>query len=85
MKYVCISSEALIATLTSVAYDTEHFSSRRVIVRETPPPRIPGGNSAIFARCCVNGLCGILLHCKPPCSCKQERDKVMADERVATC
>jgi hypothetical protein len=25
----------------AVAYDTEHFSSRRVIVRETPPPRIP--------------------------------------------
>jgi cytochrome P450 len=25
----------------TVAYDTEHFSSRRVIVRETPPPRIP--------------------------------------------
>ena len=26
----------------AVAYDTEHFSSRRIIVRETPPPRIPG-------------------------------------------
>ena len=25
----------------AVAYDTEHFSSRRVIVRENPPPRIP--------------------------------------------
>jgi cytochrome P450 len=25
----------------AVAYDTEHFSSRRVVVRETPPPRIP--------------------------------------------
>jgi cytochrome P450 len=25
----------------AVAYDPEHFSSRRVIVRETPPPRIP--------------------------------------------
>ena len=25
----------------SVAYDTEHFSSRRVVVRETPPPRVP--------------------------------------------
>src|SRR3990172_547711 len=25
----------------AVAYDTEHFSSRRVIVRETPPPRVP--------------------------------------------
>src|SRR5262245_60763893 len=25
----------------AVAYDTDHFSSRRVIVRETPPPRIP--------------------------------------------
>jgi cytochrome P450 len=25
----------------AVAYDTEHFSSRRNIVRETPPPRIP--------------------------------------------
>jgi cytochrome P450 len=25
----------------AVAYDTEHFSSRRIIVRETPPPRIP--------------------------------------------
>ena len=25
----------------TVAYDTEHFSSRRIIVRETPPPRIP--------------------------------------------
>jgi cytochrome P450 len=24
-----------------IAYDPEHFSSRRVIVRETPPPRIP--------------------------------------------
>ncbi len=25
----------------AVAYDTEHFSSRRIIVRETPPPPIP--------------------------------------------
>ena len=25
----------------AIAYDTEHFSSRRVVVRETPPPRIP--------------------------------------------
>jgi len=25
----------------AVAYDTEHFSSRRIIVRDTPPPRIP--------------------------------------------
>ncbi|KAB2912252.1 MAG: cytochrome P450 [Hyphomicrobiaceae bacterium] len=25
----------------AVAYDTVHFSSRRVVVRETPPPRIP--------------------------------------------
>jgi cytochrome P450 len=25
----------------AVSYDTEHFSSRRVVVRETPPPRIP--------------------------------------------
>jgi cytochrome P450 len=25
----------------AIAYDTEHFSSRRIIVRETPPPRIP--------------------------------------------
>ena len=25
----------------TVAYDTDHFSSRRVVVRETPPPRIP--------------------------------------------
>jgi cytochrome P450 len=25
----------------AVAYDTEHFSSRRVVVRETPPPRRP--------------------------------------------
>ena len=25
----------------AVADDTEHFSSRRVVVRETPPPRIP--------------------------------------------
>src|SRR5947199_1890115 len=25
----------------AVAYDTEHFSSRRIIVRETPPPRVP--------------------------------------------
>jgi cytochrome P450 len=25
----------------AVAYDTEHFSTRRIIVRETPPPRIP--------------------------------------------
>jgi cytochrome P450 len=25
----------------AVAYDTEHFSSRRIIVREQPPPRIP--------------------------------------------
>jgi cytochrome P450 len=29
------------ADVREVAYDTEHFSSRRVIVRETPPPRIP--------------------------------------------
>ena len=29
------------ADVRSVAYDTEHFSSRRVIVRETPPPRAP--------------------------------------------
>jgi hypothetical protein len=25
----------------AIAYDTEHFSSRRVVVRETPPPRVP--------------------------------------------
>jgi len=25
----------------TIAYDTEHFSSRRVVVRETPPPRVP--------------------------------------------
>jgi cytochrome P450 len=25
----------------AIATDTEHFSSRRVVVRETPPPRIP--------------------------------------------
>jgi cytochrome P450 len=25
----------------AVAYDTEHFSSRRIMVRDTPPPRIP--------------------------------------------
>jgi cytochrome P450 len=25
----------------AIAYDTEHFSSRRVIVRETPPPLVP--------------------------------------------
>jgi cytochrome P450 len=25
----------------AIAYDPEHFSSRRVVVRETPPPRIP--------------------------------------------
>ena len=25
----------------AVANDTEHFSSRRIIVRSTPPPRIP--------------------------------------------
>jgi cytochrome P450 len=29
------------AHVRAVAYDTEHFSSRRIIVRETPPPRIP--------------------------------------------
>ena len=29
------------ADVRAVAYDTEHFSSRRIIVRETPPPRIP--------------------------------------------
>ena len=28
------------ADVRAVAYDTEHFSSRRIIVRETPPPRI---------------------------------------------
>ncbi len=25
----------------AISYDTEHFSSRRVVVRETPPPRVP--------------------------------------------
>jgi cytochrome P450 len=25
----------------AISYDTEHFSSRRVVVRETPPPRTP--------------------------------------------
>src|SRR5215831_7872818 len=29
------------ADVRSVAYDTDHFSSRRVVVRETPPPRVP--------------------------------------------
>ena len=29
------------ADVRAVAYDTEHFSSRRVVVRESPPPRIP--------------------------------------------
>jgi len=28
------------ADVRAVAYDTEHFSSRRIIVRESPPPRI---------------------------------------------
>jgi cytochrome P450 len=28
------------ADVRAVAYDTEHFSSRRVVVRETPPPRV---------------------------------------------
>jgi cytochrome P450 len=29
------------ADVRAVAYDPEHFSSRRIIVRETPPPRVP--------------------------------------------
>jgi cytochrome P450 len=29
------------ADVRAIAYDPEHFSSRRVIVRETPPPRAP--------------------------------------------
>jgi len=29
------------ADVSAVAYDTEHFSSRRIMVRDTPPPRIP--------------------------------------------
>ena len=29
------------ADVRAIAYDPEHFSSRRVVVRETPPPRIP--------------------------------------------
>ena len=29
------------ADVRAVAYDTEHFSSRRIVVRTTPPPRIP--------------------------------------------
>lgn len=29
------------ADVRAIAYDTEHFSSRRVVVRETPPPRVP--------------------------------------------
>ncbi len=29
------------ADVRAVAYDTDHFSSRRIIVRETPPPPIP--------------------------------------------
>jgi cytochrome P450 len=29
------------ADVRAIAYDTEHFSSRRVVVRESPPPRIP--------------------------------------------
>jgi cytochrome P450 len=29
------------ADVRAVAYDPEHFSSRRIVVRETPPPRIP--------------------------------------------
>lgn len=27
--------------IRSIAYDTEHFSSRRIVVRESPPPRQP--------------------------------------------
>ena len=27
--------------MRAVAYDTEHFSSRRIMVRDTPPPRMP--------------------------------------------
>ena len=45
----------------AVAYDTEHFSSRRIIVRETPPPRIPRRRSpptrpstARHAWCCCH-------------------------------
>jgi cytochrome P450 len=29
------------ADVRAIAYDPEHFSSRRVVVRETPPPRVP--------------------------------------------
>ncbi len=30
------------ADVRAVAYDTEHFSSRRIMVRDTPPPRSAG-------------------------------------------
>jgi cytochrome P450 len=40
-RYRGVYFPARFEDVRAVAYDTEHFSSRRIIVRETPPPRIP--------------------------------------------
>src|SRR5262245_27384972 len=40
-RFMGVYSPSRYEDVRAVAYDTEHFSSRRVVVRETPPPRIP--------------------------------------------
>ena len=40
-RYHGVYFPARYADVRAIAYDTEHFSSRRIIVRENPPPVIP--------------------------------------------
>jgi cytochrome P450 len=40
-RYHGVYFPARYADVRAIAYDTEHFSSRRIIVRENPPPVVP--------------------------------------------
>ena len=40
-RYMGVYFPSRYEEVRAIAYDTEHFSSRRIVVRETPPPRQP--------------------------------------------
>ena len=40
-RYMDVYFPSRYEEVRAIAYDTEHFSSRRIVVRETPPPRQP--------------------------------------------
>jgi cytochrome P450 len=40
-RYMGVYFPSRYEDVRAISYDTEHFSSRRIVVREEPPPRIP--------------------------------------------